>query len=366
MEFLLTLIGPVIVAIFAKLYYKHEISKRETVAQIAIGVTFGFIVSVLFSFGQLHDTEIVTGKITDKQRETGSHQESYSCNCRTVTTGSGKNRTSSTRCDTCWRTVYTIDWNLESTIGAIPLASKSSYSSSVWGAANPTNYTNAKVGGACSKERSYINYIKAAPNSIFNSKEFRNKSFDEIIPEYPKMHSVYKMTHALSADKSVNRSELSKWSESIREKLKTSDIDKDPNVLFVFTGTTDRNYRYALERKWLGGKKNDLIVVIGAPSYPDATWAEVITLGGTTGNELTAVKIRRTIEGKRLSPSKTTEDVFKVIDRNFDMKSIDDFKYLEDEQRIGFWQGLLIVLISIVVSIIVSIIFSNNSLRSKD
>lgn len=365
MEFILTLIGPVIVAIAAKVYFGREISKRETLAQLAIGVAFGFIVSAMFSYGQLHDTEIVTGQVTDKERDNDSYQESYSCNCRTVTTGTGKNRTSTTRCDTCWRTVYTVDWYLESTIGTISLDSESSYSSSVWSTANPRIYTAAKIGEACSKVRSYTNYIKAAPDSLFNSKEFRNKEFEDIIPGYPRMHSVYKMTHAISGDQSVPAKELKLWTEEIREHLKASDINADPNVLFVFTSSTDRNFRYALERKWLGGKKNDLVVVIGTSSYPKVDWAEVITLGGTSGNELTAVKIRRVIEGKEIDPAKTTSQVFNVIDKHFDMKPIADFQYLEDEQQISFWQGFFIVLISIVVSIIVSIIFSKNTLRSK-
>ena len=361
MEFLLTLVGPVAVAVFAKVYYRHEISKRETVAQLAIGVAFGIIVSMMFSYGQMHDTEVITGQVIEKHRDEDSYQESYSCNCRTVTTG----KTSTTTCSTCWRTVYTVDWYLESTIGNIDIDSESSYSSSVWSTPNPTNFVNAKIGEACSSTRSYINYIKASPDSLFNSKEFRNKEYDEIIPSYPRLHSVYKIDHALSADDAVSRTELAKWTHAIREQLKTSDIETNPNILFVFTSTTDRNYRYALERKWLGGKKNDLVVVIGAPSYPKATWAEVITLGGTSGNELTAVKVRRAIEGQNLDPVKTTNKVFSVVERNFDMKSIDDFEYLEDEQQISFWQGFFIVLISIIVSIIVSIIFSNNSLRSK-
>jgi ABC-type phosphate/phosphonate transport system permease subunit len=106
-------------------------------------------------------------------------------------------------------------------------------------------------------------------------------------------------------------------------------------------------------------------VVIGTANYPNANWSDVITLGGTSGNELTAVKIHQAVHSTQLDPSVTVQNVFDVVAENFDMKSIEDFKYLQDEQGITFWQSILIVLASIVISIIVSILFARNTIRSK-
>ena len=365
MEFILALVGPVVVAIAAKMYFGREISKRETVAQIGIGVAFGFLVSYFIAMGQLSDTEVITGNVVKKHRVEDSYEESYDCNCRTVTTGTGTSKTTSTVCDTCWRTIYTVDWYLGTTIGRIDIASKESEWRSVWNSVNPRAYLDAKVGEACSRTRSYQNYILASPDSLFNSSEFRNKSFDTIIPAYPRLHSIYKMKHALTRDGAVPSGDVQKWTHQIREHLKVRNATTEPNVLFVFTKSTDRNFRYALERNWLGGKKNDLIVVVGTSVYPNVDWVEVVTLGGTSGNELTAVKIRDRLEQMVLEPEAVVKETFSMIDKHFDMKPITDFEYLKDEQQITFWQGFFVVLLSIIASIIISIIFARNTLRSN-
>lgn len=361
MEFILALIGPAAVAVFAKLYFKQEISKRETLAQIAIGIGFGFMVSVLIAMGQLHDNEYVTGQVINKHRDNDSYEESYDCNCRTVTSGSGDSKTTSTVCDTCWKTIYTVDWYLSSTVGRIAINSRESESQQVWIAPNPQAWIDAKIGEACTTARSYQNYILASPDSLFNSSEYGNNEF--AVPGYPRMHSIYKMKHALTVDGAIPNS--AEWTEQIREHLKIRNANSSPNVLFVFTKSTDRTFKYALERNWTGGKKNDLIVVIGTANYPNANWTEVITLGKTSGNELTAVKIRDIVEDHHLDPQVTVKNVFSMIDKHFDMKPISDFEYLKDEQQMTLWQALAVVFASIIVSIIVSYIFSRNALRSK-
>ncbi|MBV36235.1 MAG: hypothetical protein CMP47_12430 [Rickettsiales bacterium] len=363
MEFILALIGPAVVAFGAKKYYGKEISPVETFAQVAIGIGFGFAASVLFAMGQLHDNEVITGNIVNKKRIEDSYEESYDCNCRTVTSGTGSSKTTSTVCDTCWRTIYTVDWYLNTTIGRIDIAAKESEWRSVYNSPNPRAYIDAQTGEACSQYRSYQNYILAAPDSLFNSSEFRDTSYDASIPGYPRMYGIYKMKHALSVDNAFKDRDL--WNNAIRDHLKVRNVNSEPNVLFVFTKNTDRTYRYALERKWLGGKKNDLIVVVGTSEYPKVDWVEVITLGNTSGNELTAVKIRDELEAAELDPETTVAKTFKLIDRHFDMKPIEDFEYLTDEQQITFWQAILIIVVSIIVSLIVSHLFSRNTLRSN-
>ena len=103
---------------------------------------------------------------------------------------------------------------------------------------------------------------------------------------------------------------------------------------------------------------NDLIVVVGTSVYPNVDWVEVVTLGGTSGNELTAVKIRDRLEQMVLEPEAVVKETFSMIDKHFDMKPISDFEYLKDEQQITFWQGFFVVLLSIIASIIISIIFA--------
>ena len=61
------------------------------------------LIAIVFaaSYGSaVSDTEIWNGQVVSKERKHGTYEESYDCNCRTVYSGTGKDRTSSTKCDT--------------------------------------------------------------------------------------------------------------------------------------------------------------------------------------------------------------------------------------------------------------------------
>lgn len=47
---------------------------------------------------------------------------------------------------------------------------------------------------------------------------------------------------------------------------------KEASVILFFTSEKDSAYEYAVEEAWLGGKKNDIIVLIGAPEAPKISW----------------------------------------------------------------------------------------------
>jgi len=59
--------------------------------------------------------------------------------------------------------------------------------------------------------------------------------------------------------------------DSISGNLRTLGRKKQVNVIVVLTEIDDPSYKYSLEAKWLGGNKNDVIIVMGFDDHK-ITW----------------------------------------------------------------------------------------------
>jgi hypothetical protein len=201
----------------------------------------------------------------------------------------------------------------------------------------------------------YTNYIKAVPESLF-SKESAIDDSQFSLPEYPRVHSIYKVNRVIGAG---STKELR---DRLDEHMKTIGPNKQANIIFVGTNSPDPSYRYALERKWVGGKKNDLIVVVGLDDKK-ITWADVITLGGNAGNELTTVKIRDILTGTNYS-TKSIDDVADIVTKHFDRKPMADYEYLKDEIEPPTWVLVLAFILGTIVSIGLTYVFHVNDIRN--
>ena len=134
---ILLMVFPVISGIIARYYLKHTYTLKEMGLSIAISL---IAISVVFfgsKYQQMMDVEILNGEITGKSRDHGTYLESYSCNCRTVSHGSGNNRYTTTQCDTCYRRHYTVTWSATSTVGTITFDHKDSTSTTVYLSPDP-------------------------------------------------------------------------------------------------------------------------------------------------------------------------------------------------------------------------------------
>jgi hypothetical protein len=118
-------------------------------------------------------------------------------------------------------------------------------------------------------------------------------------------------------------------------------------------------YRHALERAWAGGKKNDVIVLIGSTNFPTIDWVDTITLGRNSGNELMTVEMR-----DNLMDIGTLEDhrtiigsMVRTIEDKFDRKPMADYEYLKDEIDPATWVIILAFFLSVALSIGATIYF---------
>ena len=357
-NYLLALLAfPLVWPWIAKRIWHQTINWKEMGLQLVIPVLLITIVVALGRYGQTADTEVWNGQVIAKHRDHDYWLESYQCNC--VSVSCGKDCTTQV-CQTCFRDHYTVDWYLESTIGKIRLQYMDRTSKSVYKKPDPPQYTAAYKGEPCSKEVGYVNYIKAVPDSIFNyAKGSTLEGFIDLVPEYPQVHSWYKIDRVLAADVP----DVSAMNKRLGEHLRTLGPEKEANIIVVIANTADQTYRHAIEEAWLGGKKNDIVVLIGASNYPTIDWVDTITLGANMGNSLMTVTMRDEImKHKTLADGVAVIDtVASVVGDLFDRKAMDDFKYLEDEIEPPLWVIILALILGIGGSLGLTLLFHRES-----
>lgn len=305
----------------------------------AVGGLFisGILIAACFyaSIGyKTHDTEILNGEITSKERVHGTYEESYECNCRTEQScsGSGSSRscTSNRVCQTCYRTHYTVAWNAHSNIGSWKIDGLDDLSSRVYQATDPVRYAIIQRADAVAKEHSYTNYIKAVPQTLFRPAQDTLKlKYIGNIPAYPdSVYDFYKIDRVFGVGVSIPNTQS--WNTKLSNMLRTLGPAKQANIIVVITKFPDQDYFYALQDAWLNGKKNDIVVVIGAPDFPKkATWVNVMAL---TDSDIIRVSIRDDIlDLEDLNADNVLSIINKNVQANFKRKSMKDFKYLENE-----------------------------------
>lgn len=341
---------PFIWIIAYKLIWYNRIEWTHALVHFASVIATTLIFVGFFYFFAVSDTEIHNGYITKKVRDHDSHQESYSCNCSTDSKGN-------TSCQTCYRTVYTVDWYLKTTIGNIHIDSDESYYPTVYLTPNPNIYANAVIGEMCSTENRFVNYVQAAKNSLFNTEKYKIQ-VKESLPVYPELYGIYKIKTVLNVNTKVDVSEYQKL---LNEKQKVLGNSKQVNIIVVFVNTVNKNYKYALEKHWIGGKKNDLVVIIGTTDSKTIEWADGFTFGLSAGNKLLLTEITDSLIRRELNAEYVINTITSHTEKSFKRKPMQDFKYLAKEIEPSKWQMIFLFIFQLALNIGVTFCVFNST-----
>ena len=358
--YLLFCLPPIAIALFIRFYLKKTITWLETGAQILI---CAIVIGIVFAAGQVnqtHDVEVWNGEITKKSQVEVHCYHSYQCMCTTHCSGSGSSRSCFTICQTCYEHNKDWYWRVWHSLGSY----FDIHNVDRRGIKEPPRFTQVRIGEPYSAEHSYTNYIKAVPESLFNHDNVRLEHFDNMIPEYPKVYDYYRIDRVLPVGVKINKKE---WSKYLSEKIKDLKlgVKKEANVNIVLVNTPDQTYRYALEKAWTGGKKNDIIVVIGATKYPKIDWVDTITLGNNAGNSLMTVLMRdRIMALEEVSMQNVIDTVTSTVLEKFDRKSMDDYEYLKEDIHPPMWVYITALILGFIASGVCTYFFHNNYSRN--
>lgn len=370
---MLTLIPCVVLAflipLVAKLKFNHALTIKEVGLQ-------GLIMSVLCmglyaagTFNQLTDVQVLNGEVLAKkgvkkscQSGWNDYRDSFCSNYSTRsvyshTTCSTVNKVTS--CTTHYKTQYHYDYSWEKRwYVADSFNNHQIKRINRRGDQEPPRYHEVNVGDPASTTRSYENYIKAAAHNIINPNKGVMDRYKDKVPAYPIfIHDYYKSYKVLTVGTKLTN--YTAWNERLAELLKVIGPKKQANVVVIVTNINDPDYRYAVEEAWLGGKKNDIIVLIGEEKG-SILWVDTITLAGNAGNELMTVKMRDALLDHKVVDIQTLDVISSVVLKHFDRKAMEDFEYLKEQIEPPTWVIWACYLLSLLLGLGLTYYFIKN------
>lgn len=338
---ILLLICPILIPLLFKIITNATVTWKEYGVATIISVVVVALVFILSVGAKTHDVQVLNGEVINKQRVTVSCEHSYSCNCRTVTSGSGKNQTTSTVCDTCYEHTHDYSWVLftnidEKTINIERVDRQ--------GVNEPPRFSAARVGEPVAITDSFTNYVKAAPESLFN--EYREHAMKWAVPAYPnEIYDYHRVDRVLSVGAKIPNADYRKWSNQLSDTLKALGPNKQANVVILVTDNPDPRYTFSVKSAWLGGKQNDVVLVVGVPDGKKIAWAGVFSW---SKNGMLDIALRDSVmDIGDFDFDKVLSATVHNVNQHFQRRSMDEYAYLKSEIKPATWVLILAWILSI-------------------
>lgn len=357
MIFLTLLIFPIFIALGFKIFGSTQVTVKEFVAQMAAQMVVAGISVAVILYANTTDYETWNGRITGKEKDRVSCSHSYDCNCRQVEScsGSGKNRScsSSRVCDTCYEHSWDYDWDIHT-------SNRETFSIrrvDRQGVHMPPRWNKAKIGDPTAITHSYDNYVKAAPDSLFAMhglvEEFKGQ-----LPEHPsKIYDYHYINRAVG-----NMPDKPEWNRQLMELNADIGSTKQANIIIVSTPTKDSRFSEALNQYWLGGSKNDIVVMVHAEAGK-VVWARVMAW---SNDDLVKIKIRDELLDVDFTPASVLPIVRKNVMKHYTRKPMKDFEYLKDTIKPSKTQWIVSNLIGFLVSVILGFVFWKHDVFNEE
>lgn len=332
---------PLCIGVIGLFWSKGRITVKEFIVLECVSflvVGLGFLIA---RWTSIADWELWNGRITGKQQVWVSCSHSYPCNPHSCNCDSKGN------CSTCWDTCYEHfndwDWDLftsnDETITIDRVDRQGSY--------EPSRWTRAHVGDPTAVSHLFTNYIKARPESVLrimgSMEQFKN-----LIPSYPITVRDYHYVDRF-IPMGVVVPDVRMWNHDLQEVNADLGKRKEVNIIIVVANTNDLAYQYGLEEAWIGGKKNDLIVIMGVTRYPTIDWVGVMSWSEAEDLKVELrdkIKDIRTIDQRE----KIMSIVEAMVDHKFIRRHISDFKYLMAGAQPGSVGTVVLFLFGIATS----------------
>lgn len=337
---------PVVLGLIGLLIGKGRITMREFLvheAVVAVVLTSGYFIA---KHGSERDTEIWNGVIAKKWEQSGPCCHSYPCNCHSCDCDS-KGRCS-TCCSTCYEHTHDDDWYARTSNGETVYSN----TCNAPGSSAPARWRSIRVGEPTAVEHSYVNYIKANHSTLFRRTGALGR-FKGSVPDYPEVYDHYRIRRFLTVGVHVpGVAALNSRLDRINARLGAR---KQVNMIVLVVAERDPAYIEALRQRWLGGKKNDLITVIGAPDFPKISWVGVVSW---TRVETLKIAIRDKVMAlDRFDGNRVLDIIERQTNEKFVRTPMADFKYLQATASLPSWMTWLLFGIGLVIAIVLEVWF---------
>lgn len=349
MIFLTLLIIPLIV-ILLFYFISKEISWKELTVQIIVALIVAGASAAICYYSNVTDTEVWNGVVNSKKREEVPCSHSYQCNCHESCTGTGKDRSCSQVCSTCYEHSYDVDWNVYTSNNEVIEIDRVDRQ----GTTQPTRWSQVKIGDPTSVKHNYENYIKASPDSLFR-KSGQKEVYEKFLLEYPDVYDYYHMDRLLvESGPVIDRVTWNNTLSNINARIGAS---KQVNAMVVIT-TKPREYYYALEEHWIGGKKNDAVLVIGVNDNLQPVWVEV--MAWVLDNRFKIVLKEEIMKLASIEATTVLPVYEKSIVSFYQRKPMHDFEYLKASIVPSTTQWVVSILIGLVFAVGLGLLFHHH------
>lgn len=298
------------------------------------------------------DTETWNGTVADKQHVTVSCSHSYQCHPHPCSCDS-KGQNCSTCYDTCYEHSHDYDWDVHTSNGETISIDRVDRQ----GVDEPPRWSAVRIGEPTSVMHTYESYIKAAPGSLFRHQGLEAK-YANLIPGYPsQIYDYYKLNRLVLVN-GASVSDDTAWNDGLMKLNASLGAYRQANIIVVVAQNLPHDYYDALEEAWIGGKKNDIVLVVDVDSTGAPVWTSVMAW---TVNPLFKVKLRDAIMAL---PRIDHKPVIAALDVNIEQyhhrKPMADFEYLKSMITPSTTQWIITLILSILVDVALTFYFYNN------
>jgi hypothetical protein len=316
----------------AKIAWPDKVTVKEFLACIGVVLMLMCVGYFVGRSSRTSDTEIWSGRIRSKTRETEPCSHSYECFCTTDSKGR-------TTCRTCYEHAYDVAWVARTTNDELAYRDGSNPPYSL----PPSRWRHIRVGEPTAIEHSYTNYIRGNPDSVLRTRGFGER-YRTSIPSYPEVVDHYRANRFLTSGVTVpDAAEYRTWLDGLNADLGRR---RQVNIIVLVTQHSNPEYADGVRELWLGGKKNDVIVVVGAPDFPRIEWARVITW---SRSEELKVNIRdRVMAMREFEPRGFFWILRDEVGHHFIRRPMHDFEYLAATITPPTWVIVLLTMLGIL------------------
>lgn len=323
----------------------HKITLKEFFVLIGISLVIS-ILSVIIVYNQnIQHTEIINGIVTKKERVKVSCKHSYECYCYTICDSKGN---CSRYCQTCYEHPHDFEYRVYDNTGKI------FYINTIdrQGVNTPERFNKVIIGEPTSWKTTYKNYIKASKGNLFKKQGIDTTKYQ--IPKYPQnIYDYYKYNRVISQN--INIKDISQYQEKLSKINGKLGPIKECNIIVVLIKNQPFDYFNSLEQSWIGGHKNDIIVVINVDNDNKINWTNILCL---SDDNIFEVKLRDEILSiQDLDLDKIFEKIEVTTTKYYKRKSMKNFEYLKSSITPTGTQLLISIIINSILCLILTIFF---------
>lgn len=356
MIFFTLLLIPTLIAVCTFIFGGKQVTVKELLMQMGVQLLIVGIAVACIYHRNISDTELWHGRVAEKKKETVSCRHGYPCNCHEICSGSGKDRSCYTHCDTCYEHTWDYDWMVYTTNReSIEIDKIDSQ-----GVQEPPRWTQVKIQEPTAVTHSCINYIKAAPDSLFRHSGLVQK-FQSSIPTYPlNVYDYYKVDRVVSE---VALPDMANWNQALMELNADLGAKKEVSAALVILKDKPHDFFYALEQAWTGGKRNDSILVVNL-SGDTITWVDVMAW---TRDPLFKVKLRDDVLALG---SLDRDQIMQVYQKDIvtfhQRKRMEEFEYLKASVVPTKGEFIFVLILGVIVALGLSYFVFNEDVFNEN